>query len=371
MITIVPVLSSKDKKAFIQFPKGLYKGNPHWVAPLDMDMKVMLNPKKHPFYEYGTIEPFLALRDGKVIGRIAAVTNALYAEHHDAETAFFGFFECINDQSVADALFDHATDVLKSKGFSKVHGPASPSCNYDFGLLTEGFDDSPRIMMTYNFPYYIDLILNHGFHKAQGLVAYKLSQEKVFKNEKFKRIAELAQKRYNVTIRNINLKKMDEEIKIVKKLYDACWEENWGHVPMTGKELDAMAKALKPLAVEDLIMFAEVDGEPIGFCLCLPDYYDILKEMNGKLLPFNFIKLFTKRKQIDWCRILLLGVDPKYRGKAIDAMLYLKIIMNARKHGYDYGEGSWMLEDNEMIVRGMELMDGEIYKRYAIYEKSI
>ena len=371
MITVQPVLTEKQRKQFIQFPKTMVGQDPNWVAPLDMDMKKFLNVGKHPFHSYGTITPFLAYRNNVVVGRIAAVTNKLYAEHHDAETGFWGFFECINDQAVANILFDTVISTIQSKGYSKIHGPASPSCNYDFGMLTEGYETSPKIMMTHNPPYYNDLVKNYGFSVAKNLFAYKLSQETVLSNPKLARVAEIAQKRTGTTIRKINMKKLKEEVVIIKELYDKGWEKNWGHVPMTSEEIDEMAKSLGPLANKEVIIFIEKDGKPIGFALCLPDYYHILKDLKGRLFPFGFLKLLTRKKEINWVRILLLGIIPEYRGRGLDAALYLEIIRNGKAEGFDFGEASWILEDNDMMNRGLETLSGEIYKRYAIYEKSI
>lgn len=369
---VVAVESPKSKKAFIHFPWKIYDGDPHWVPPLLMDVKLKLNENKHPFFDFGKIELFLAYKNGEIVGRIAAIQNQFYNDYHQCKTGFFGFFECINDQEVANALFDKASQALKEAGLDTIHGPASPSSNYDYGLLVEGFDDAPRIMMTYNPEYYRELIENYGFHKAMGLLAYKVQSHNVLANKKLERVADLAAKRYQVTTRPINLKNFVEEVKLIKMIYDKAWESNWGFVPITQAETDQMAKELKMVVEPRLAQFVvNKEGDVVGTFVALPDFNAILKEMNGRLFPFNFIKMFTRKKQMKWIRIWALGLLPEYRNKGIDAIMYYNIIKNGMELGYDLGEASWILEDNVMMNRGLEVVNGEVYKRYNVYEKGI
>lgn len=372
-INVYPIAihDSKAVDKFIKFAWEIYKGNPYWVPPLLMDIKKTLNPN-NPFYEVAQIQLFLAERNGKIVGRIAAVKNDLHNQIHHEQSGHFGFFECVNDQSVANILFDTASAWCKARGLDYIIGPASPSINHEYGLLVNAFDDSPRLMMSYNPPYYQNLIESYDFKCIKGLNAYKIDQNTVLSNPKFERIARIAQERSQVTLRPINLRRMKEEVEIVKNIFNAAWEKNWGAIPILDKEIDAMAADLKQLVDESLVIFMEKDNEPIGFTLVLRDYNYIFKQMNGRLFPFNFLKLFTQKKKIEWARIILLGVLPAYRGKGLDAVLYYEVVKNSRKLGIKYGEASWILEDNLPMTRAAEeVMSGVLYKKYNVYGKAI
>ncbi len=371
MIQVQPVNGKKDQKAFTMFPWKIYEGDKHWVAPLIMDFKTIFSPK-HPFYEYGTMQHFLARRKGEVVGRITAITNGLHEEHQEKDTAFVGFFECINDQDVANALFDAAFDHLRKKGkYKRVYGTANPSISYDYGLLIDGFDDAPRIMMTYNPKYYVDLVNGYGFRKLKNLFAYRLDVDKAINHPKLSRINELVRKRYNVSLRPLNLKKLAEDVKIIQHIYTRAWEKNWGDVPMTDSEFKELAKAFKPLADPNLIQFAYINNEPVAIIVAMPDWYEVLKSMNGRLFPFNFLKLLTQKKSHTWSRVILLGTLPEYRNKGLDGLLCYEALKHAKERGIKYAEGSWILEDNVMMNRAMQNFFGEVYKTYGIFEKAL
>lgn len=373
MIKIVPITSKSQENDFIRFPWKIYKGNQYWVPPLISDMKKMLK-KDFPFYEYGTLQLFLAYKNDELVGRIGASLNPLYEQHHEKNVGFFGFFECINDQEVANELFKAADEWLRSKGMTKVHGPTSPSSTYEYGLLVEGFDDSPRIMMVYNPPYYQQLIENYGFQKVKQLYAYKMTAEGVMANEKLRRGVEIAKKRYNIRIQPIDIPNLKEEVKKIKYVYNEAWENNWGHVPFTEREIDMIAYSIKPVADRSLIFFTYINEELAGLVVAVRDINYIIKKIDGKLFPFGWYHLLFNKKlrnQIEWMRVILLGLLPKYRGKAIDAVMYYELIRASLELGCKYGEGSWILEDNEMMNRGMEAVNGEIYKRYNVYERNL
>ncbi len=370
-IEIFSVSSKSDLKKFLKFPWLIYKDNPHWVPPLLYDIKKVLNKKKNPFFNHADIELFLAVKEGSVVGRIAAVKNDLHNKEHNDKVGFFGFFECINDQEVADKLFDTAAQWISEKGLNAMRGPANPSVNDVYGLLIDGFDDQPRILMPYNPKYYMDLMDNYGFQKAKDLYAWKISKEKMETNDKIKRVADIALKRSNATIRPLNMKDFNNELEKVKFVYNKAWEPNWGFVPLTDEEIDALAADLKPLVDPNLVLFLEIENKTVGFALTMPDYNFIFKEMNGRLLPFNFIKLFTKRKTIPWARIIILGVIPEFQKRGLDAALYYEIMVRAEKRNIVRGEASWILEDNDMMNRGAETMRGDLYKKYRIYEKEL
>jgi len=370
MITIHSVETPKQKKQFIHFPWKIYTNDPMWVPPLLMDMKKKLNPK-FSFFEFGSMQMFLAMRGDEIVGRIAALQNDLYNKEHEDKTGFFGFFECIDNQNVANLLFDTAKKWLQERGRDIMHGPASPSSNHDYGLLVKGFDTPPRLGMVHNPTYYQALLENYGFKKTQGLFAYKIDANRVMEDPKMVRGNKIVRERTGVTIRNLNMKDIKGEIEILRTIYNEAWEKNYGFVPMTDKEIDEYAAGFKQIAEASLIFFAEIDGKPIGTAVSLLDYNYIFKQMNGRLFPFNFIKMFTQKKNIKWARVMLLGILPKYRGKGIDAVLYYETVKAAQALGVEYGEASWILEDNAMMRRGMELIKGEIYKTYNVYEVEI
>jgi GNAT superfamily N-acetyltransferase len=370
-INIRTVSSKKDLMQFIKFQWKIYKGDPYWVPPLIMDRKKLLNREKNPFYKHAEIEMFLAEKDGEIVGRIAAIKNDLHNKYHNDKVGFFGFFESINNQQIANALFDKVKEWLKLKGCDAMRGPANPSSNDEYAMLLEGFEDEPRLLMTYNPRYYLELCDNYGFKKAKDLYAYKISNEKIMKSEKLKRVAEIAVKRAGIKISQLDMKNFRKEIDKVKYVYNKAWAPNWGFVPLTDEELDAMAEDLKPLVEPSLVLFGEINGQLVGFSLVMLDYNAVFKEMNGHLFPFNFIKLKTRKKIIKWSRIITLGIIPEYQKRGLDSVFYWEIVNRAQNLGIYLGEASWILEDNEMMNRGAEVMNGELYKKYRLYEISI
>jgi GNAT superfamily N-acetyltransferase len=382
-LTIVTARSKAEKKAFMMLPFDIYKNNPYWVSPLLMDMRQMfglngvvdglLGAKgKHPFYEYGQMQLYIAYRNGIAVGRIAAINNDRYNEYHKDEggVGFFGFFECINDQEVANLLFDTAKVWLKNHRLTKMQGPASPSSSYDFGLLTKGFDDTPRVDMPYQHEYYQHLYTNYGLPCRQELLAYKMDAESIYNNEKLKRGAALVKKRYNVEIRPLNMKDINNEVKKIKEIYNRAWEPLWGIVPLTDAEIDTYAEKFKMIAIPELIPFIYVDGKLAGMAVAVLDFNFILKDLKGKLFPHGY-KIFTEKNKIEWMRVILLGIFPEFQGKGIDAVVYKHLIDAGLAHGFKYCEGSYILKENEMMNRGMRAVSAEVYKEYKVYEMDI
>jgi len=370
-IKIISMKSKSDKKRFIKFAWQIYRNDPYWVPPLIMDKMKILNEKKNPFFKNAEMELFMAFKNDKPVGRIAAIKNDLHNKYHNENIGFFGFFESVNDQEVANKLFDTVKDWLKNKGLDAMRGPANPSSNDEYGLLIEGFDDSPRLMMTYNPKYYIDLIENYGFKKIKDLYAYKIEYEKIIQAPKIKRVADIARRRTGIEIRQINMKDFKNELEKVKYVYNKAWAPNWGFVPMSDEEIDLLAKDLKPIVEPSLVLFGEIKGETVGFSLVMPDYNEIFINMNGRLFPFGIFKLFTQKKKITWARILTLGLIPEYQRKGLDAVFYYEILQRAHKLGIDKGEASWILENNDMMNRAAVDMQGELYKKYRIYQMPI
>ena len=369
-ITVRPVLTSQDTTKFIRFLWRVYRESPAWVPPLMMDRKKLMDTKKNPFYKHAEVEFYLAECEGQVVGRIAAILNHNHNKEHNEIIGFFGFFECINDQSVANALFDRALEFLRARGVKAVRGPANPSVNDEYGLLVDGFDLSPTILMTYNPPYYMQLIENYGFRKAKDLYAYLLSQETVY-SARLERANSMVKKRQGIILRPINMKRFNDDVELIKDVYNKAWAKNWGAVPMTDDEIDALAADLKPIVVPELVLFAEIQGKTIGFALSIPDINVALRyNENGGLLT-GLYHLYTKKKEIDLVRIIVLGVLPEFRSTGAAGVLFYETAARAKKLGYKYGEASWILEDNEAMNHSAEVMNGKITKRYRIYERLV
>lgn len=371
-IEIKKVESGKDLGLFIKFPWTIYKDNPYWIPPLISERKKILDRKKNPFFQHAEADYFLAYKDGRLSGTIAAIKNDLHNEYHKENIGFFGFFECIDDQEVADKLFDTAMAWIKSRNLTEMRGPANPSSNDEYGMLIEGFDDSPRLLMTYNPEYYLKLCDNYGLTKAKDLYAYKLENHKLMGSEKLKRGQQIVRDRYKLKVYSLDIKNFKSELDKVKYVYNKAWAPNWGFVPMTEAEIDAMAKDLKPIVEPRLVLFGEIDNKLVGFALVMPDFNEIFKTMNGRLFPFGFLKILFRKKTFKWGRIITLGIIPEFQKRGLDAVFYWEILERADKYcGIRIGEASWILEDNDMMNRGAELMNGELYKKYRIYSKMV
>lgn len=369
-VTIRPVLTKTDFRKFMMFEWVPYRGNPHWVPPLRLDRRKTLDRKKNPFFQHAEMEMFLAERNGSVVGRIAAITNDNHVKEHNEKVGFFGFFECLDDQEAATALLDAASAWVKGKGMEAIRGPVSPSVNDLYGLLTEGFDKSPTILMPYNPEYYRPLIEGAGFASIKELYAYYLSHETTF-TEKLVRMTEVVKQRSGVTFRTLDMKNFQQEVDTIHELYSRGWEGNWGEVPMTDAEFAFLAKDLKPVVDHRGVVIAEIKGKPVGFGLALPDLNMILKHnRRGYLIP-ALIRILLFKKRINLVRIIVLGVLPEYSRSGIGGALFYETGRRNVDVGYIYGEASWVLEDNVMMNRGAELMNATIWKRYRLFQKSL
>jgi len=369
-VTVGTVRSRADLAEFIELPYRLYKGDATWVPPLRRDVAHMLE-KSHPFYQHADRELFMA-RDasGQVVGRIAAIKNDAHIEQHHDGVGFFGFFESVRDPAIAGALFDAAAAWLAARGLTVMRGPASPSINDEFGLLVDGFDWPPVVMMPHNPPWYADLITGAGFTKAKDLIAYRHTSAEGLP-ERVVKIAETLAKRYKLVVRPLDMSQFPQEVDRVRQLYNTAWEANWGAVPMTDAEFADLAKQLKPVVVPDLVAFAEVDGKLAGFALALPDLNVALKRMGGNLFPFGWVKALWYSRKPPGLRVLTLGVLKEYRKTGAAELMYLAIIRNGLKRGMTYGESSWILEDNAAMRQSIEKIGGVPYKTYRVYDKPI
>lgn len=352
---------------FIRFSWENYKGDRYWVPPLIKDQLQKLNPA-HPFRSHAEMTLFLAPREGKIVGRIAGIIDHNYIEVHQEKVGFFGFFESIPDVEVAEILLSRVADWLKKHGMEKMAGPMNPSTNDECGLLIEGFDSSPCLMMPYNPRYYPPLFEGFGLRKRIDLYAYLL-EESFFHLVRLDRITERLRKREpQLHVRPINLRHFDEELKIIKEVYNQAWSRNWGFVPLTDEEINLLAKELKPLVVPDLVLFAYWGEEPVGFSVSLPDYNEVLKHLNGKIGLLGVFKFLYYSKKINKIRVMLLGVKHAFQKKGVEGLLYIETFKRGIRKGYHRAECSWILEENVLMQHGIEAMGGRRYKCYRIYE---
>lgn len=335
----------------------------------------MLSRRKNPFFEHGEAEYFIAERDGQIVGRIAAISNRLHNETHGDRVGFLGFFETVPDEKVADALLGAASDWCRERGHDVIRGPASFSVNDEAGLLVNGFDTPPTLMMPHNPPYYADLLERAGFLKAKDLLVYTGGREDVYipVPERLAHGTELIRQRQGITLRGLNLKDFENEVARIKHIYNAAWERNWGFVPLTEREIDHLAEQFKPVVIPDLVPFAEKDGRVIAFGLVLPDLNVALRgNRSGRMLPAILkILWLLKAKRLRRCRIVLLGILPEYRHRGVDAMLYHWIWTHAPNHKIYWGEAGWILEDNAAMNAGLEKMGFRVYKIYRLYDRRL
>ena len=357
--------NSDEINQFLNFPLKLYRNSPHWICPLLSDQKKFLQPDS-PFFEHADGAWFVVRKDNKIAGRIGAVVNHRYNEFQQEKTGFFGFWECIDDQAVAHELFDVAADYLRQQGMAIMRGPASYSTNEECGLLVEGSDAPPVLMMTYNPEYYIDLIEHYGFVKSMDLLAYRIDKNSVSK--RVERGARLLEKRLSITIRPFRKKDFWDEVKRILEIYNTAWSNNWGAVPWTENEFFHLAKTMKTMADFDLVFIAEDGDRPVGFCLALPDVNQALKHIRGRLHPWALLKLLYYSRKINRIRIPMMGVIKEYRNRGIDNIFYHYTINTGIKKGYDTAEMSWILENNIEMNRALIKMGAVPYKRYRFYD---
>ncbi len=371
-IEVLPADDRRRFRDFLKLPYVIYEDDPNWVAPLLRDVKAAFDEDKHPFHEHSEAQPFVAYRAGEPVGRIAAIHNRNHVAFHEEPVGFFGWFECMNDQGVADALFDRTAVWLRERGLETMRGPTSFSLNETAGLLVMGFDHPPTIMMPYNPAYYIDLIEGAGFEEVKSLIAYHLSHSDA--PERLIKLESKLQKRLGVRTRTIDMDDFEGELERLRQLYNRAWEKNWGFVPMTDAEIDFLAKELKPLVkrLPTQVIFAERDdGEPIGFALFLMDANQALARAKGRLFPFGLFRILRQLPRMDYCRVLTLGLVPEARGQGIDNLLIMALFRHGAAAGTIGGEFSWILEDNTAMRKPLERIGSTISKRYMLYDRSI
>jgi hypothetical protein len=372
-IEIKEVISSGDLMKFIKFSNELYRSEKYYVPYLISDRKKFLDRSKNPFFQHARVAYYLAYRDGKLAGRIAGIINDLHNEFHKEKTGFFGFFDCVNDMDVAGALFEAAANFVRREKMGIIRGPMNFSTNDEIGLLIDGFDSYPTFMMTYNPRYYIELYEKLGLRKVEDVFAYYID-DKCKPDERMVNIVEKVRARNRIKIREIDLNDFQNELEIVRTIYNDAWSDNWGFVPMTPEEFQHTADDFKKLVEPKLVLLAFVDNEPAGFTLAMPDYNQIFRKMNGRLFPTGLLKFiyYTKFKRIiNGARIITMGIVHKYQKMGLDLILCYDTFIIGPRNGYWWGEMSWILERNTLMNKAAETLGGHIYKTYRIYDKPL
>ncbi len=368
-LTITEATSRGDVREFIMLPFRLYEGVEQWVPPLISERKRHLDRRRNPYFEHAEAVYLLARRGHRVVGRITAQVDRRFNEFQGNEWGQFGFFECEADPEAARALLDAACAWLRERGRDHVIGPLDFSTNHECGLLVDGHDLRPQILENWHHPYYAELLEGYGLSKAMDL--YKWSLHVRGRTEVMPVLFELADKlepEHGITIRGMRKRDLNDEIARFMEIYNAAWEKNWGFVPLTDKEIRHYASELKPILDENWAMVAETkDGETVGVGLTLPDYNQVLKKLHGRLLPFGWLTALRERSKIDTVRVFALGVKPEYQHTGVAAGLYKAHYDAAGRTPQKSGETGWILEVNEPMNRGMEMMGGKIVKTYRIY----
>ena len=370
---IEPVSNRRELKAFVKFPYRLYRSDSYWVPPLISERMAHFDPGRNPFYEHAQVQLFRAVEGGETVGTIAAIADELHPQVWNEPVGFFGEFEAINDQRVADRLFLAAREWLAARGREVMRGPLNMNINEEVGLLIDGFDGRPVIMMTYNPRYYATLIENHGFVKAKDLYAYKVALARFGRDlekipSRVTRVARIAQERYHVRIRQADLSELDREVELIKPIYRQAWSRNWGAIPMTDAEFDHLVENLRPILDPEMTYLAFIDNEVVGCFVALPDFCQAIYNINGRLFPFGWIKFLLNKRKINGIRVLIMGVLEEHRLKGIESLFYQQACRASVRKGYEWGEMSWILEDNYRVSRGIEAMGGRVYRTYRIYD---
>jgi GNAT superfamily N-acetyltransferase len=366
-------------KEFAYLPWKLNHGDPNWTPPLMMDLlgNKLLGAKglltaEHPYHESAEVTHFLARRDGRAVGRVSAAVNRRFNDFHDTKIGFFGFFEVENDQEATDALLDAAADWLRQRGMTSMRGPGeySNATHERQGVLVEGFEFPPTVELTHNSPYYDELLAKHGLAKAKDYVAYTIDFTDVPK-ERIKRLSDGIRKREKIETRIADMKHFNDEVNLIVRIYNEAWSANWGFLPITDEEADALAESLKPIVDPGLVRFAYIEGEPVAVFGGIPDPNWALRprwKWYGDGDAVRLGRVLAMRRHIPRVRIMFFGIRPQWRRIGVDAVLFQELYDYGIPRGYKQGEPSLLLEDNDMVIRPSVAMGGHEYKRWRIYE---
>jgi hypothetical protein len=375
-IQVTPVSGKSDLAEFIRLPKRLYRGLKGYTPPLDMERSEALTPKTNPYFDHAEVQLFLARAGGKVVGRISAQIDALHQKKYADQTGHFGFLDAEDDPAIFAALIDTAEAWLRQRGIARAIGPVSFTTNEEIGVLVEGFDSLPMLLMPFHPPYTAPHIERRGYTKAKDIISYHLDKND-YRPLGSKRMLDRAVKETGVVVRTLDTKRFEQEVATVIDIFNDAWAENWGMVPFTEKEMAAAAKGLKLLIDPKMVVIAEQDGEAAGMMICLPNLLEAARDLDGKLFPFGIAKLLYRLKtnSVRSGRIPLMGIRRKHHGTVLGATLLPLMFERLRTRflarGMDSLEMSWILEDNMPMRRVLEGLGGKAYKKHRVYEKAL
>ncbi|MEM6413723.1 MAG: hypothetical protein AAF720_03605 [Pseudomonadota bacterium] len=376
-ISIEAVSGAKGRKAFIAVPSAIYADDPNYVAPLEFEIDARLNPKANPTLKNAQHQLWVAYKNAKPVGRISALINPIHLDWYKDDAGHFGFIEGIDDEAVFRALLTTAENWMRERGMKKVVGPLSFSVNEETGLLIDGFDKPPVIMMPHARTWYKTHIEQCGYEKAMDTYALSYKNERQQIPERRRRFIERALNKPNIKFRQVDFSRFKEDVRLAIDIFNDAWSENWGYIPFTYEQADHMASELRPILEGHNFVIGEHDGEPVAFAIVLPNINAAIKEFKGKLLPFNWTKLLyrLKVKGIDEARMPLMGVRKKYQGKPLGTAFAYQLIHLTNEKNIDRGlrwtELSWILESNVPMLNMLHDLGGEIYKTHRVFEKSL
>ena len=369
-LTVTPEAGKRDAQAFLELPYRLYRDHPVWIPPLRVGEREMFDQEKNPFFEHASVQHFLARRGTRVVGRIAAIKNDLHNETFSDHMGFFGFFDVEPDPEAAQALVDAARAWVREQGLTRIRGPVNYSTNDTCGVLVDGFDLPPLVMMPYNREDYDALLLGAGLTQAKDLLAFWITDENELP-ERFVRVVERRLKKSDIVLRPIDVDDLEGEIVRLSDVYNRCWADNWGFVPATAAEFQHAAKQMKLLLEPDCSAVAEANGVPVGLSIVIRDLNSVLRGTNGRLFPKGIFRLLFRLKKVKWMRVIALGVVPEARGRGINEALFLRAAITGVKKGYTAAEAGWILEENALMTSPIQAVGGYQHKRYRIYESDV
>lgn len=368
-LVVKAVATRSERKQFLTLPWQLYRNDPHWIPPLRTNQADMVGYRKHPFYDYATCQTFLAYRNGRTVGRIAAIVNPRHIERYKVQQGIFGFFECENDLEAAQGLFAAAREWFASQGITSMRGPINPSLNHECGLLIEGFDSPPTFMMTYNPPYYAQLIESCGFQKVQDLYAFWGEVGMLGSlDKKLEFIVQEAVNRFKITTRRLDTSRFRDEVRTFLRIYNQSLQGTWGFTPLSDAEVEHMSKEMKHLIVPEMTTIAEVEGKPVACAFGLLDYNPRIKQIDGRLFPFGFMRLLWNRRAIKKIRLITTNVVPEYQRWGLGVVVLARLVPEALAWGVDEAEFSWVLESNYLSLKSLQRGGAKLAKTYRIYD---
>ena len=370
-VQVRPVSSRRDKREFIELPFRLHSSSPHWVPPLRVQVRLFLTPSLNAFYRQAEVQLFLAVREGRTVGRISAHIDHAFNAFQGNRWGLFGFLELEDDPEVAAALFDAAQEWLAARGRDRMVGPMNFRMNDECGVLIEGHDHDPVVGMPWQPPYYQRLCEDAGLEKAIDLYMWQVLMDD--RNEMLPVLSQFARDlgpKHGITIRRMSRRRLRRDLDVFAEIYNDAWKRNWGFVPYSKTDLDDYAQELQLVFDRDFYMVAEnAEGEPVAIAISVPDVNQVLKHMGGRLLPLGWWRFLRRGRVIDRVRIGFLGVKPEYQHTGVAGALYVEHFDTGMRVGIMEGEAGWILETNRAMNRGMEAMHARISKRLRIYER--